>query len=231
VDGFGSSGRGREVQGNPDGTGPAQGPHRVDASALGPLQSLAPFRPELAYQSQLRKRDDLLQGGDTETFQPLDHERIHGKNGNGTGGEEGGKAGVVDQDRLSGFGPGRRYPGSEFSRGPAHTSGRYKGPGKYLQEGLKGDPYLMGRGAVKALQTVHSHEDSPAAGGLHHRAQPHEGFHHLLLSRVVVGWIGLQKGQRGAEGDGLGDQLARPDPGFCPSLRNLPQRSSGALSR
>ena len=84
---------------------------------------------------------------------------------------------------------------------------------------------------MKALQAVHPHEDSPPAGGLHHGAQLHEGFHHLLLGGVVVGRIRLQKSQGRAEGDGLGNQLPRANSCFGSSLRDLPEGSPGPLSR
>jgi hypothetical protein len=68
-----------------------EGPYRIDALAFGPLQGFTPLRSELAHQGWLWQGDDLLQGGDTETFQAVNDERIHRQYGDGTGGKEGGK--------------------------------------------------------------------------------------------------------------------------------------------
>jgi hypothetical protein len=100
-----------------------------------------------------------------------------------------------------------------------------------MKECLKGDPYLPGRGTMEALQAVHSHEDSPSASGFHHGTQLHEGFHHFLLGRVVVGRIRLQEGKGGAEGDGLGNELPRTDACLGRALRNLPEGSPGSFPR
>jgi hypothetical protein len=83
---------------------------------------------------------------------------------------------------------------------------------------------------VKALQAVHSHENPASAGRFDDRAELHESFYHLLLGCVVVGWIRLQEGQRGAEGDGLGNELARADTCLCPPLGNLPDGSPGPFA-
>jgi len=66
--------------------------------------------------------------------------------------------------------------------------------GKDLEESLKGHSNLPGRRSVKTFHPVHSQEDPPPAGRLHHGAQLHESFHHLLLGGVVVGRIRLQEG-------------------------------------
>jgi len=185
----------------------------------------------LTHQSRIRERDELLQGRDAETLQSLDHEGIHRENRNGTGGKEGGKLGIRHQDRLTWLGPGCRYPGTKFSGGSAHTGGGNQGAGENPKESLEGNNNLVERGAVEAFQTVHPHKNTPPTGGLHDGTQSHEGFHHLLLSRVVVGRIRLQKSQGRAERDGLGNQLTRPNTCFSSSLRDLPQRSQHAFSR
>jgi hypothetical protein len=185
----------------------------------------------LADKGRLRQGDDLLQGGDAETFQPLDHEGIHREDGNGAGGKEGGELRIRYQDRLSRFGPGCRDPGAKLSRGPSHPGGRHQGPGENPKKCLEGDSHLPGRRAMKALQTVHPHEDSPPAGGLYHGAQFHEGFHHLLLGCVIVSRVRLQEGQGGTEGDGLGNHLSRTNACLSPSFRNLPEGSPDSLSR
>jgi hypothetical protein len=71
---------------------------------------------------------------------------------------------------------------------------------------------------VKALQAIHSHEDPPPAGGLHHGAQLQESFQHLFLGSVIVGRVRLQEGKGRTEGDGLGDHLSRSDSGLGRSL-------------
>jgi hypothetical protein len=133
----------------------------------------------------------------------VDHEGVHREDGNGTGGQERGKIPVGYQDRLTRFCPGRRHPGSEFSGGPTDAGGGYQGPGKKLEEGLKGHPDLPDGRAVKALQAIHPHEDSPSAGGFYYRSQLHESRHHGLVGRVIVGRIRFQESQGRAQGYGL----------------------------
>jgi len=195
MEGFGASHRGREAQGNPNGLGAVEGADGVQAPTRGPFQGPSTLDPELAYQSGLRKIRELLQGGDAQALQPLNHERIHREDGDGTGSQKGRKLPVRNQNRLSGAGSGRRHPGSEFSRSPSYPGSRYQGARKDLEKSLEGDPDLPGRGAVEALHSVHSQKDPPPTGGFHHGTQFQKGLHHLLLGRVVMGRIRLQEGE------------------------------------
>jgi hypothetical protein len=103
--------------------------------------------------------------------------------------------------------------------------------GKELKKGFKGDSHLPGRRAMKALQAIHPHKDSPPAGGFDDRTQLHEGFHHLFLGCVIVGRIRLQKSQGRAEGDSLGEQLFWTNACFGSPFRDLPDSPPGSFSR
>jgi hypothetical protein len=192
-----------EVQGYPNGAGAVKGTDMIDTLSLGPLPSLSALGPELSHQGRFRQGDELVQGGDAQALQTVDHEGIHGKNGNGAGGQKRGEVRVGNQNGPPRFSSGRRHPGSEFSGGPANTGGCYQGAGKKLEEGLKGYPYLPDGRTVKAFQTVHPHEDSPPAGRLYHRSKLHEGCHHGFVGRVIMGRIRFQERQGRAQRDGL----------------------------
>jgi len=182
-------------------------------------------------QGRFREADELLEGGDTQTLQPLDHERIHREDGDGAGGQEGRELTVRNQNGPSGAGTGRRHPGTEFSGSPAHPGNRYQGARKNPKEGLQSDPNLPDRRSVEAFHPIHPQEYPAPAGGLHHRAQLHEGFYHLLLCDVVVGRVRLQEGEGGTEGNGLGNHLAGAGSRFGSPLRYLPEGPARTLTR
>ena len=111
MDGFGSPGRGREVQGNPDGSGAVEGADRIHTPALWPTpRPYAPRAPNWPTRAGSGREMSLFQGGDAQTLQPLDHEGVHRKDGNGAGGEEGGEVPIGDQDRSARVRPGLPPP-------------------------------------------------------------------------------------------------------------------------
>jgi len=88
----------------------------------------------------------------------------------------------------------------------------------------------MIRGAEEPVEAVHAQEDTTAAGRLDHRGEFRQNLKHRVDGGVVVSWIGFEERQRGAEGDRLRDELAWPDTGFVGALRDLPDRTTGALA-
>src|SRR5690606_27332295 len=80
------------------------------------------------------------------------------------------------------------------------------------------------------VEPVHPQEDAPAVRRLQNGRDLRQDLEERLHRGVVVRGVGLQERERGAEGDGLRDELARTDARIVGALRYLPDRPARALA-
>ena len=89
---------------------------------------------------------------------------------------------------------------------------------------------LSWRRAEEAAEAVHSQENSPTACRFDDRRELGEDLEHGVDRGIVVGRVGLEQSQGGAERNGLGNELAGPDSRIMSTLGDLPDRASCAFS-
>ncbi len=117
----------------------------IDPLARGPGPSPSPVGSELTDQGRGRETDQIAQGVDAEPLEPLDHDRIDRKHGDGAGAQEGEELLVFHDHGSSGARSGRGHPGSKLPRGPPHSHGGHQWTGEDREERSENSVHLARR--------------------------------------------------------------------------------------
>lgn len=220
-----------KIQGRSDWAGAMVWAYGIDALPGGPGQRPLTLGTELPYECGAGKSGEGSEGTDSQAFQALDHDRSYRKCPHWTLGEKVRQLSFGDDDRGPGACGSCSHPGTELPESPASSGRRDQRAWKDPEQCCKAAIQLVRWGAVQTSQAIHSHEDPSTTVRLDDGAQVGQGVQHLLLCSVVMGRVGLQESQGGAEGYGLGYEMSWPHAGDGGSFGKLPDGTTGAFAR